>query len=379
MIEKHSNGIICITKTDKKNTAHKVYHSTKKKKCFIRVFFLYLMTMSDGVVIQSKFGSSSINDSSIAPIQSTSSLPSLIPMKKKYFNQYILFGILFAFLLVILILVAVVLGKINSYSVIPIETTISSTNQPTPKNELASLMDSILLEHMLVHLRQFESRAMGTESFNRTVDYLASQLNKENSFNVEKYYFSVPRIELAPNPIIMSLPNVSNSSIFTYPKDFVPMSLSTEARNWSWIDGRPLSFVPRLGCFKEDWNATKEGDVVLVRRGDCTFVQKILFAMSKGASAFLIYNDGLTIDRLQPLNYTRAPRNNTLPTLFLSHDAGMRLIVQNISRIYIRLEFQSLPPTIVTNICADTKVGNPNRTIVVGSHSDSVATGNYII
>ena len=117
---------------------------------------------------------------------------------------------------------------------------------------------------------------------------------------------------------------------------------------------------------------------ILVRRGNCTFVHKILMAISKRASAFLVYNDGLTIDRLEPLNFTRAPRNNTIPTLFLSNEAGMRLILENITRIYIRLEFRSLPPAIVTNVCADTRTGDANRTIVVGSHSDSVAAGKLI-
>ncbi|CAF4365201.1 unnamed protein product, partial [Adineta steineri] len=67
--------------------------------------------------------------------------------------------------------------------------------------------------------------------------------------------------------------------------------------------------------------------------------------------------------------------NTTIPTLFLSYETGKRLIAENITRIYLRIEFQSLPPMIVTNVCADTKSGNPNRTIVVGSHSDSVAAG----
>ena len=119
---------------------------------------------------------------------------------------------------------------------------------------------------------------------------------------------------------------------------------STEARNWSLVDGRPLSYVARLGCYLDDWGGVREGDVALVRRGNCTFVHKILLAMAKRVSAFLVYNDGLTMERNEPLNFTRAPRNNTIPTLFLSYEAGMRLILENITRIYIRLQFRSLPP-----------------------------------
>ncbi|CAF0885763.1 unnamed protein product [Rotaria sordida] len=341
--------------------------------------------MSDGIILQTQFGSSRNNDPSVVSIPSATSIPSLVTKKNKYPYQYVLFGIFFLFLLVILILVAVIVAKIVAYSPIPIESTTTTastttasttiTHQSSEKNELSSLVDSITLEDMLIHLRQFQSRAIGTISFNRTIDYLTSQLNKENNFLVEKYYFSVPQSELAEYPMLMALPNKPNGSIFTYPKDFIPMERSAEAKNWSFIDGRPLSVVGRLGCSLDDWNTTKEDDVALVRRGNCTFAHKIFLAMNKSVSAFLIYNDGLTKERLAPLNNTRAPRDNTLPALFLSYEAGMQLILKNSSRIYMRLEFRSLPPTIVTNVCADTKVGDKNRTIVVGSHSDSVSAG----
>jgi hypothetical protein len=335
--------------------------------------------MNDGIVLQTHFGLPPNENPTVPPIPPTVSLPSLATKKNKPLHKYGPFGLVIVLLLVILIIVAVIVSKISSHSAIPIELTPTVTNKSSTGNESSPLVNSILLEHMLIHLRQFESRAMGTVSFNRTVDYLTSQLNKESSLTVEKYYLSVPRSELDNNPILMALPNTSNASIFTYPRDFVSIDRSTEARNWSVIDGRPLSYVGRLGCHLEDWNTIKEGDVALVRRGNCTFVHKILMAMNKRASAFLVYNDGLSMDRFEPLNYTRAPRNNTIPTLFLSNEAGMRLILENITRIYIRLQFRPLPPAIVTNICANTRVGNANRTIVVGSHSDSVAAGNLFV
>ncbi|CAF0786797.1 unnamed protein product [Adineta steineri] len=329
--------------------------------------------MDKGIVLQTQFATSSMDNLTMVPISSGTSLQSVTKKKNQCLTKYGPFSILVLLLLTILIIVAVILSKIPSYSTVPIQPTSTIANQSLTTNN--SLVDSILLEHMLIHLRQFQSRAIGTVSFNKTIDYLTAQLNKESSFIVQKYYFPVPRFEPSKNSIIMILPNTSNTSIFTYPKDFVIMDRSREARNWSIIDGRPLSYVARLGCDIQDWNMTKPGDVALVLRGNCTFYEKIFLAMRKNVSAFLMYNDGLTNDRFQPLNGTRAPRNTTIPTLFLSYGTGKRLIVENITRIYLRIEFQSLPPMIVTNVCADTKSGNPNRTIVVGSHSDSVAAG----
>ena len=338
--------------------------------------------MNDGIILQTHFAPSSSETSALPPILS---LPVVTKKKNKYLYQYGPYALVVVLLLVILIIVAVIISKVTSLSPIPIESTSivpsssSSSNGSKETTRLSSLVESMTLEDMFIHLRQFESRAIGTESFNRTIDYLISQLNRANSLTVKKYYFSVPRTELNGSPSMLALPNTSNASIFTYPRDFVTIDRSTEARNWSLRNGRPLSYVARFGCSLEDWNMTKEGDVTLVRRGNCTFTQKIFLAMIKRASACLIYNDGLTIDRLEPLNNTRAPRNNTIPALFLSYEAGMRLIFNNISRIYLRLEFRALPPTIVTNVCADTKFGDINRTIVVGSHSDSVAAGLILL
>lgn len=371
---------------DKNNTTREsLSEPTKEKEHFnvntksiniSSIDFRSLTMHNNGIVLQTQFSASSNDVVRMSPIPSAFSLPLVAPKKKsKQLYLYGLFALLFVFLLAILILVAIILSRISS-PIVLFSGTSSRTNTSSTTKEWSALANSIVLEDMLTHLRQFESRAIGTIAFNRTVDYLTSQLNKTNQFLVKKYYFSVPRSVLGDSPVLMALPNVSNASIFTYPKDFVPMDRSTEARNWSLINGRPLSYVARLGCSLDDWNKTKEGDVVLVKRGNCTFVHKILLATIKRVSAFLVYNDGLTIERLEPLNYTRAPRNNTIPTLFLSYKAGMRLILENATRIYMRIEFRSLPPAIVTNVCADTKSGDPNRTIVVGSHSDSVAAGN---
>ena len=337
--------------------------------------------MSDGIILQTHFASSNDLNTNLSSAPSVFSVPSTRKKKNGYLQQYGPSALMVVLLIIILILAAVIVSKMNSLSAVSLDSAGTATSSmssalPSETGNGLSLAQSMTLEHMLIHLRQFESRAIGTSAFNRTIDYLTTQLNRANAFTVQKYYFAVPRLEVNGSPSLMALPNTSNASIFTYPKDFVVMDRSTEARNWSWIDGRPLSVVGRLGCSLSDWNMTKEGDVALVRRGDCTFTQKLFFAMSKRASAFLIYNDGLTFDRVDPLNGTRAPRNNSIPALFLSYEAGMRLILGNTSRVYLRLEFRSLPPAIVTNVCADTKLGDINRTIVVGSHSDSVAAGN---
>ena len=309
-------------------------------------------------------------------VPSTLSTPPLAMKKNKHLREYIAYALLIALLLVILIIVAVVASRVSSQAPVPIATSpMPSTAKPVETRKESALVESIVLEHMLIHLRQLSSRAMGTDASNNTIDYLVSQLNQSQRFTVQKYYFTVPRFELNGSPIMFAIPNLSNASIFSYPTDFATIDGSSEARDWSPIYGRPLAVVRRMGCSLSDWNTTRPGDVALVRRGNCSFVEKVLMASNVGASACLIYNDGLTLERRGPLNNTRASRNNTIPALFLSYEAGMRLILENTTRIYLRLEFRSVPPAIVTNVCADTKSGDPNRTIVVGSHSDSVAAG----
>jgi hypothetical protein len=161
--------------------------------------------------------------------------------------------------------------------------------------------------------------------------------------------------------------------------DFYYIQFSTGA-NFSTFVG--LTAIPDVGCSDADWqnaNPSPAGRVALVKRGICPFTDKGVLAAKYNVSGLLIYNDGATPDRIQPIAISLG-QETYLPALFLSYPVGQALAdaAQNSSMnasVQLTIDVQNLPMSPVGNICADTKTGDPTQTIVIGSHSDSVPAG----
>jgi Zn-dependent M28 family amino/carboxypeptidase len=130
------------------------------------------------------------------------------------------------------------------------------------------------------------------------------------------------------------------------------------------------------GCEEADWAGVDlTGKIALVQRGTCPFVDKIALADSLDAAAVLIFNDGGP-DREEP-SQIGAPPFTEIPVAMTSATVG--------AEIYAALQAGPVTMTFnvsttteeVTqyNITADTEAGDPERTIVVGAHLDSVEEG----
>ncbi|CAF1474562.1 unnamed protein product, partial [Adineta steineri] len=148
------------------------------------------------------------------------------------------------------------------------------------------------------------------------------------------------------------------------------------------MDSAEISVIPNVGCSNDDWsnaNPPVAGRVALEKRGVCAFSDKGVLAAQNNAAAILIYNDGVTPDRVQPMAINLG-QENVLPALFLSFPVGQALTdaaqdpLTNTS-VQLVINVQNLPLSPVGNICADTPTGDATQTIVIGSHSDSVEEG----
>ncbi len=127
------------------------------------------------------------------------------------------------------------------------------------------------------------------------------------------------------------------------------------------------------GCDPSDF-AGAAGKIALIQRGTCPFVQKYDNAENAGAKAALIFNDGFP-GREAPLFIT-AYQDNTIPAAMISNDIGEALAAQAESdpvSVHMVVDATTTPFT-QHNVLADSG-GNPDRTIVVGAHLDSVEEG----
>ena len=250
---------------------------------------------------------------------------------------------------------------------------------------------SIRIEEVMSHLNELQrigsaangTRAIGTEGFNQTLDYIFNYLSANTNYRVTKSFFPVRNFALAGNPVFASsIDGVTKN--YTYSTDltkadFYFVKYSTAANFPNFVE---LSVIPNVGCSDQDWQNAKPspaGRVVLVKRGECLFRDKAILAAKYRVAGILLYNDGLSPDRVPPIEVSLNQENN-IPALFLSSTIGQALATaaQNTrtnTRVRFRIPVRDLPPSPVGNICADTPTGNATQTIVIGSHSDSVPAG----
>ncbi|UJR19070.1 hypothetical protein I4U23_022201 [Adineta vaga] len=141
-----------------------------------------------------------------------------------------------------------------------------------------------------------------------------------------------------------------------------------------------LISIPNFGCDESDWlnvTSSPNGKIVLIQRGICTFTEKSILATKYNVAGLLMYNDGTSSDRYLPVS-GRVDQNTTFPALSLSYQIGIKSLnaIQNSTNVFVQIHISTTKyPESVGNICAHTITGDATQTIVIGSHTDSVADG----
>ena len=139
--------------------------------------------------------------------------------------------------------------------------------------------------------------------------------------------------------------------------------------------GDTPSGTTRSGCAATDFAGFPAGNIALVQRGTCTFGTKVANAKAAGASAIVIFNEA------QPGRTDAAAGNLGTPadipalgaTYQLGADAATALSGGPVTRHLTTSTVNENPTTY--NVIADSPWGDPNRTVVVSAHNDSVAAG----
>jgi aminopeptidase Y len=290
-----------------------------------------------------------------------------------------------------IILMIVVLGLAAATLVI-VDDRLNETPSDTSKQSLGSeYAESIKISDVMMHLNQLQriainsggNRAVNTLGFNRTLDYIYNTLSVSTNFQVIISYFNLRSFALAANPTLFtSINGTINNRTFSTDLSASEFYFVEYTRSANFSTDAPISVIPNVGCEDSDWlsvSPSPSNRVALVKRGNCTFVEKAALALKYNVAALLIYNDGSSADRFAPIYITLGPTNE-LPALFLSYNLGQELATAaqdstaNVGvRIIIPIADESDYP--VGNICADTPTGDPTQTILIGSHSDSVPAG----
>jgi Zn-dependent M28 family amino/carboxypeptidase len=131
------------------------------------------------------------------------------------------------------------------------------------------------------------------------------------------------------------------------------------------------------GCEPEDYPASVRGNVVLIQRGTCAFVDKAAAAQEAGAAGAIIFNDGAGPGRQAPV-FVADKVDLDIPVVVSSFAVGKELYdaYEADQNPTVNLStFGHLRDRFFDQVLAETKKGSKDHVVVVGAHLDSVEAG----
>jgi Zn-dependent M28 family amino/carboxypeptidase len=222
------------------------------------------------------------------------------------------------------------------------------------------------------------TRASGTPGFKASLDYVKGRLDAAG-YKTTVQEFMFPFFENLADPQLSQVsptPTVYETATFQYSgSGDVTGTLVPASNNQSPPGPEPSS--SSAGCAAGDFptaSATAP-QVALVQRGTCTFEEKAANAQAAGYDAVIIYNEGQP-GRTELLTGTLG-RVFDIPVVGLSFADGDALnaaaTTGTVTMHVVTSTLNEQRPT--WNLLADSKGGDKDQTLVVGSHLDSVVEG----
>jgi Zn-dependent M28 family amino/carboxypeptidase len=264
----------------------------------------------------------------------------------------------------------------------------ASSAQAIDRVDTNQLRHRVTLAGILEHERAFQDiaianggkRAATTAGYDASVEYVVSRLQAAgydvslDGFDFPTWTLNGPSTveEVAPTARTFAEDTDYIVSQFSAGGDVTADIVPTNDIVFPAPDGPGTS---TSGCEPGDFPAETAGNIALMQRGTCPFVQKYQMAKDAGAVAALIFNDGFE-GRTAPLFIT-APVNIGIPTIMTSSDMGRSLYTEDQTAdvsLHVVVDATTTPNTEF-NVIADSLEGDADRTIVVGAHLDSVAAG----
>ncbi|KAJ5143543.1 Peptidase M28 [Penicillium bovifimosum] len=246
---------------------------------------------------------------------------------------------------------------------------IALASPPKPLVSPDKLTSLIRLEDLLHGSQQLEdiaysyperNRVFGSKAHNDTVDFIYRELKKTGYYNVYK-----------------------QPQVHTWSKADATLSADGETIDVASMTYSPsvdvtaeLGVVANLGCDASDYPADLAGKVALIKRGECDFAQKSVFAAAANAAAAIVYNNeggalsgtlGGVTSPLGPYAAIAGISSSDGEALLTAAQKAAVTVDLNIdSRIENRTTF---------NVIAETKGGDHNNVVSLGGHTDSVDAG----
>jgi len=254
------------------------------------------------------------------------------------------------------------------------------------KVDTSELREAVTLEGVRAHQFAFQviadanggTRASSTPGYDASADYVAQQMEAAG-YNVTVQPFEFPFFqELEPAELEQISPNPTIYPYFDV-AGFATMDYSGSGDVTAFAEGVDLVLPPAAaantstsGCEPEDFAGFTAGNIAVVQRGTCDFLDKALNAQNAGAVGVIIFNEGQPGRTDAFLGTLQQPLFN-IPVVAAAFDVGVELAAGGVTvRMFVNAtsEFRS-----TSNVIAETPGGRDDRVVVVGAHLDSVSVG----
>jgi Zn-dependent M28 family amino/carboxypeptidase len=223
------------------------------------------------------------------------------------------------------------------------------------------------------------TRASGTPGYTASADYVAETMRRAG-YQVTRQSFEFPFFQaLAPAELERIAPD---PKVFVEGTDHTTADYSGSGEATAPVQAIDVQVPPAAqpsstsACEPEDFAGFTAGNIALVQRGTCTFETKAANAEAAGASAVIVFNEGQP--GRQDLLAGTLGRPFDLPVIMTTFAVGEELVNQLRAGDAVTLRVKTLTESetrTTENVIADSRKGDPAKTIVVGAHLDSVVEG----
>lgn len=235
---------------------------------------------------------------------------------------------------------------------------------------VAGSVDEVTVEGIGDHLEALQviadehggTRAVGTEGYEASVDYVAGVL-VEAGYDVQTPTTEVPVFEqLEPSTLVQLLPS---SVEWVDGEDFRAMLFSGSGD----VEGRLGD--AGTGCTSAEFDGFAAGEVALVHPGPCFRRDQVVNAQAAGAAAVVSVSTALAGHPLRPT--LLFPDGIDVPALSVTQAAGRALVPGTTVRIHVRATSSS---AMVESVIGNLPAGpGEEEVVMLGGHLDSAIDG----
>jgi Zn-dependent M28 family amino/carboxypeptidase len=269
-------------------------------------------------------------------------------------------------------------------------TATGASGAPGPTSALTSAVTANGIMNHLAQLQKIAdnnggTRASGTPGFTQSMDYIESLL-KGAGYTTSRQSFTFNAFdELAP-PVFQRVSPTART--YVEGDEFYTAEYSGSGNVTAALQAVDVVMPPGAtaststsGCEAADFAGFTRGNIALVQRGTCDFVDKAENAETAGAAGVIIYNEGTpgAADRNDTLNPTLGDTADVaIPVVGTSFAIGKELFdltKQGAVSVHLQTSVRIRKNVPTQNLIADSPTGRPNQTVMAGAHLDSVPEG----